>query len=165
MTPTTEYREIPLTKGQVTIVDADDYEWLSRYSWYAHWGKTTESFYAYRRAAKAENADRKLIGMHRMILGMEVGDKRHPDHINNNTLDNRRCNLRILTHSQNLRSNRKMNPLNTSGYRGVTFHKASGLWMAQIQVGGKHVCLGYFHDPLEASKAYQKRKSELLLGG
>ena len=65
------------------------------------------------------------------------------DHINRNKADNRILNLREVTHSEN-QKNQKMNSKNTSGFTGVYKHR-NGKWVAQIQVGGKSINLGYFH--------------------
>lgn len=75
-TPSEEYRTIPLTKGQVAIVDAADYEWLSQWNWYANYSKTTKHFYAMKWPSTA---------MHRLILGLRAGNPLHGDHANRNT--------------------------------------------------------------------------------
>jgi hypothetical protein len=89
--------------------------------------------------------------MHRRI----VPDAEAVDHVNGDKLDNRRANLRTATQSQNL-MNRGRSPRNTSGYKGVTWHKGSRRWMAQIKVRGRSKCLGYFEDPAVAHAAYTK---------
>lgn len=75
------------------------------------------------------------------------------DHINGIKDDDRICNLRVCSNSENSR-NKKTGARNTSGYKGVTFQ--SGRYRAQIQVGGKHVSLGMFSTPEEAHDAYAK---------
>lgn len=87
--PTELYREIPLTQGQVALVDASDYEWLMQWKWFALWNKTSRSFYA---ARNPKNIDGKRahIRMNRLILGLEYGDPRMGDHRDGNTLNNLR---------------------------------------------------------------------------
>lgn len=75
------------------------------------------------------------------------------DHINRNPDDNRIANLRKATRAQN-GSNVGRLRNNTSGYKGVTWHKGAKKWMAQIQVEEKFVYLGLFDDPAIAHSAY-----------
>ncbi len=75
------------------------------------------------------------------------------DHINGDTLDNRRANLRVCTMAQNVR-NRKKPRTNTSGYKGVHWMPRHKKWMAKITCAGKHIFLGLFDDPAEAHAAY-----------
>lgn len=107
-TPSTElYRQIPLTQNQVSWVDAQDYEDLMRFKWHAVWSKNTGSFYASRSARKHEREQfSKNVQMHRYILNLRKGDGLEGDHINHDTLDNRRQNLRRATRLENSR-NRK----------------------------------------------------------
>lgn len=75
------------------------------------------------------------------------------DHINGNRSDNRITNLRLATISEN-GYNRKTPQNNTSGFKGVSFHR--GLWQAQISVSGKNKFLGRFASREEAAAAYGK---------
>src|ERR1700719_1891410 len=109
------YRLIPLTQGQNAIVDAADYEWLNQWNWFADWSEPTKSFYA-RRHKKTEDGHYPIVRMSREILKCGPGEE--PDHKNHDTLDNRRENLRLSTHSQNC-CNKRISPKNTSGFIGV----------------------------------------------
>lgn len=82
------------------------------------------------------------------------------DHINGIRSDNRSENLREATSSQN-KMNSKVRCDNSSGYKGVSFHKASNLWRANIRLNGKQRCIGYFKTAEEANAAYQKASEEL----
>lgn len=75
------------------------------------------------------------------------------DHINMNRTDNRFCNLRCATREQNY-ANKGVSKRNTSGLKGIYFHKASGLWHASAMRNRKKYSLGYFHTPDKAAKAY-----------
>lgn len=75
------------------------------------------------------------------------------DHINGDKADNRFCNLREATNSENLFNSIIQD--NHSGHRGVSLHKASGMWHAQIHYEGRAISLGYHHSPELASVAYQ----------
>ena len=90
-------KEIKLTKGFVAIVDDEDYEWLSQWKW--HYDK-----YACRRKSTGYKQS-KIVFMHREILGYE--GELDVDHINKDRIDNRKCNLRLATRSQNLANTMK----------------------------------------------------------
>lgn len=133
-----EWREIPLTQGHVARVDAADCEWLMAYKWCYKQG------YAATRIGTNAN-----VRMHRLIA--QAADGVEVDHRNGDTLDNRRSNLRICTHAENLR-NRKHHSNNTSGYKGV--YQKRGKWGAAIGVNYKRIHLGYFATAEEAGQAY-----------
>lgn len=147
-------RLIPLTQGLWAIVNESDYRWLMQWKWCAVYDKRTRSFYActriYRRVPGVKGRQ-ETIAMHRLILGLEAGDKHLGDHANQNTLDNRRKNLRVATSVQN-EQNRKISVANTSGFKGVTFNKRVRKWCAYIRVNGKKINLG-LRDTAEAAGA------------
>jgi hypothetical protein len=146
------YREITLTKGQVAIVDAADYDWLNTRKWYAHWSRETNSFYAVRNARSPEGK-RITISMHREILGLEYGDGIKGDHKNGVTLDDRRNNLRRANSIQNS-WNRKRRRDNTTGFTGVYLIKSIGKYQAILRVNGKGESLGYYRSAEEAHAVY-----------
>lgn len=83
---------------------------------------------------------------------MDVKDsKLEVDHINGDKWDNRKCNLRIVTHADNTK-NRKLDKRNKSGYTGVKETK-TGTWNAQIYCDGKCINLGTYKTKEEAVKA------------
>lgn len=137
--------QIKLTKGKYTIVDADTYEWASKLKWYASNWKT--GFYATRRKGKNNTS------LHREIMQAPKGLM--VDHINGDTLDNRKCNLRLCSNKENQR-NQKLQLRSTSGYKGVHWHKCNDKWIVNIKVDGKLIHLGYFTDVIEGAKAYDK---------
>jgi hypothetical protein len=144
---------IPLTRGKVAIVDEDDYERLSKYKWHAN--KKDDYYYAIRRPRVSENRNCSTIWMHREILN--APPYLLVDHRNHDTLDNRRSNLRLATSSQNGCNRRKLSTKNkTSKYKGVSFHKKTGLWRAIIYVNGKAIELGEFKTEIEAARAYDE---------
>ena len=153
-----DYREIPLTQGQVALVDAADFEWLNQWKWYALWDGGTKSFYATRKTSCG--GSRTCVLMHREILGLHRGDGLQGDHINHATLDNRRSNLRIATDQQNKRNRRKQSN-NVSGYKGVSWFKTRNKFRAQIKVAGKVLHLGYFATAHEAHVAYRQTSQHL----
>lgn len=143
-------KEIPLTQGQVALVDNEDYEELSGYKWSAAWHSRTQSYYAIRHSATV-NGKRTTIRMHRQILGCNPGEK--GDHDNHDTLNNQRYNLRRCTNAQNC-MNRKPYTGKSSAYKGVSWYKRSRKWHAQIRIGGHDINLGYYGDEVRAARAY-----------
>lgn len=147
-------RYISLTKNQVAIVDANDFEELSQFKWFALPGNKPEEFYA-ARMKPSDNS--KFIFMHREILGV-TNPEIYVDHENHNTLDNRRKNIRIATKSQN-QYNRSKQANNTSGFKGVSFWQ--GKWHAQIGHKNQLIHIGAFNTPEEANEAYKAKAIEL----
>jgi hypothetical protein len=140
------YREIPLRNRKreivaMTIVDEADYETLAAHRWHLSNG------YVARNVCMPDGR-RRLMRMHRALLGLEIGDPRQTDHINRNKLDNRRLNLRIATNAQN-GQNVPSQP-GTSRYRGVHWDKARGRWQVKVKLNGVGHYLGRFHDEDEA---------------
>jgi hypothetical protein len=144
---------IQLTKGMYAIVWEGDYNILSQWTWCAVYCKSTNTYYA-ERAGKRKNGIQERIKMHRVIMGLMEGDSREVDHINTEcTLDNRRDNLRIATRAEQQRNQRKSRA-NTSGFKGVGFHKQTGKWRAYIAVNYKFIHLGLFLTKEDAYDAY-----------
>lgn len=98
-------KTIPLTKGKVALVSDVDYPYLSQFNWYAN--KIKGIWYAFRgvrqpKIAKYLYGKIKIIAMHRDIMNPPAGLV--IDHMDHNGLNNQRGNLRIVTHSENLRN-------------------------------------------------------------
>ena len=88
--------------------------------------------------------------LHRVIVGAQADQV--VDHINGDTLDNRRENLRVCDNAENTR-NRKRHRNNALGIKGV-YRKHSG-YAAQIRFNGVKHCLGIFPCPEDAARAYR----------
>jgi AP2-like factor (euAP2 lineage) len=148
-------KQIPLrgrnSKGRYALVDDEDYEYLSQFRWVC-----THQDYV---TSRKEN---RTILMHREILGLSPGQE-IVDHVNHDTLDNRRANLRISTVQENARNqlpqqNRKM----ASPYKGVQWSKRLGLWVASIVVDKSRTHLGNFFTQREAAAAYNAAALEMF---
>src|SRR5215472_16708878 len=144
------YKLIPLTQGQNAKVSTEDFEWLNQWNWHACWDHRMKCFTVRRH----NHAKPKSVTMARQILGCEDGEL--ADHVNHDTLDNRRKNLRKASSQQNC-FNRKPAIDNKSKYKGVT--KNWNKWGAHIM--GKRI-IGNFSTPEEAAKAYDKKAKELF---
>jgi hypothetical protein len=147
---------IPLTQGLHAKVDDEDYPRLRRYTWHAlGQGDRTEGamvhYYACRWQPGKRGA-RTLIRMHQAILGL-AGTKVIVDHIDGDTLNNQKTNLRPASTRQNLQNRFKQGGT-SSKYKGVCFDKGAKKWRAYIVVADMRVHLGFFVDELEAAKAY-----------
>ena len=145
-------KEIDVYGGYKALVDDEDYEYLSKFKWHlSGTGYPARSVWL----PTQKNRD---INMHKDIMsssnGLEV------DHINRNKLDNRRCNLRYVTHRQNM-LNKPLRKNTSSIYRGVYHYKKYDLWTAQIMSNKVNYHLGYFKTEREAAIAYDKKAIEL----
>ncbi len=145
-----DMKQIPLTQGKVALVDDDIYEYLMQWKWYAHFAKG--KWYARRKGGKW--LFQKTIRMHRVIMNV-TDPKILVDHRNGDGLNNQSENLRICTYTQNSH-NASKHADNTSGYKGVSWHKATGKFQAQIRVNGEKLHLGLFSTAEEASDAYDE---------
>jgi hypothetical protein len=145
-------KEIKLTKDKFAIVDDEDYEWLNQWKWFSH-----KSEYAVRNIRK--NGKRNMLFMHSVILNPPNG--MFTDHINRNKLDNRRCNLRICTKSQNTINSRTRSD-NKSGIKGVCWKKDNHKWVAQISHLGGSRHIGYYKNKQDAANAYASKAREIF---
>ena len=141
-------RRIPLSDGQFALVDAADYEWLSRHTW-------TLNGYGY--AVRREKG--KVIFMHRQILQPPKG--MFVDHIDGSRTNNRRANLRPCTRDENMRNQVKRVGA-SSQFKGVSLFKKTGKWCAKIYFLGEHVWLGCFIDEMDAARAYDHKAVALF---
>lgn len=143
-------KEIPLTRGFVTIVDDEDFEWVSQQSWYAS-GRPGGDY-----AVGWDGKAKRNIYLHRLIMG--AADGQSVDHINGDKLDNRRCNLRFCTPSQNAANRRvKKRDSAVSPYRGIFWARERHHWRVFIMVDGKRRQAGQvFHSPEAAARAYDR---------
>ena len=139
---------IPLPNGLFAKVDDQDYH-LVEHKWHRH-----SAGYAQRHLP-----DGRKEKMHRDIMGLVPGDGLQVDHINMDKLDNRRENLRIVTHAQN-GQNRPARRNSTSKYRGVSKHTQVDRWWARAYIGGKAHSLGTYEDELEAAKVAADFRAE-----
>lgn len=133
-------------------IDPEDAHLLTAYRWQVHkYGR--DKWYVSARLATG------TLYLHRLIMGCTKGDGLEVDHWDGDGLNNRRSNLRVVTHAVNLR-NQRLSIANTSGYTGVS--KARKRWIAQTKVKGKKVHLGTFDTPKAAHEARQAFEQSLI---
>lgn len=139
-------KKIQLTQGKAALVDDEDFEFLSQWSW-CYNGK-----YAVK-MTRLSDGSRATIYMHRLIAPPPKG--REVDHIDGDKLNNKRGNLRACTTAENQR-NRPAPRHNTSGYKGVYWDVSKSKWRAQIKVGGKNAHIRYSANKEEAALIYNE---------
>lgn len=129
---------IPLTRGRVALVDAEDAPGvLAAGSWCTSTSGESRTAYAVRGERHPDGRFRG-VRLHQFITGWD-----YVDHINGDGLDNRRGNLRRATHAENMR-NCRLSRNSTSGYIGVSWSRAAGKWRAYISPDGRQIHLGLF---------------------
>lgn len=151
---------VPLTRGFEALVDVEDAPLVSQWNWcvsgpglYEHGGT---SLYAMRRASV--DGVMRTIKMHRLLFNASAGAQ--VDHINGNGLDNRKANLRFVTHAQNMQ-NRKMHRNNSTGYKGVYWDENRLMFQSIICANGHKAHLGWFYCPEQAHAAYAEASKRL----
>jgi hypothetical protein len=148
----TATRRVPVSPAHFALVDAADYEAvIAAGPWHllkGHNGK----LYAYGGGSRY---------MHRLIAQTPTGME--TDHVNGDGLDNRRCNLRVATPSQNSanmgKPRRPDGSPPASQFKGVCWDKTRSKWMARITVLGKCRNLGRFDCERDAALAYDRAAS------
>ena len=161
---------IPLhnKKGAVigsTQVDCSDAEWLNQWKWILYAGR-----YAARTGRHGNDRTGRpwVVLMHREILGLpaepgrQAAGRMEGDHINGDTVDNRRSNLRVVTHAQNSQNRRGPNANSSTGVRGVSWHKHTRSYQATLKADGKRVSVGYFKTVAEADTAVRDARKRLM---
>jgi hypothetical protein len=121
------------------IINIEDIEKAKQYKWYQH----SNGYVVYK-------SDKEIIYLHRLIMSPQ--SNMVIDHINGNTLDNRKINLRICTQQQNL-INKEIQSNNTSKVTGVHWNKTYYKWQAYINLNSKKKNLGYYDNKEDAIKA------------
>lgn len=149
-------KEIPLTRGYVTIVDDDLYEWLTQWKWFA----CGADGHVYARTRQKGTEGSKNVSMHRLVIN--APDEYDVHHVNGNTLCNTRANLTVVTRKEHMAldlrcyggSRHKQNAPASSRYKGVDWYKRLKLWRARIRANGKSLHLGFFATEEEGAYAY-----------
>lgn len=139
--------EIEISGYQV-LIDDEDFDRVSKYKWYI------SENYMYALTNTYIEGMRKTVSLHRLVLSCE-DNTQVVDHINHDTLDNRKCNLRLCKHVQNTQ-NKRMPSHNTTGYKGVRKRKHCARYTAVVRDGRDSYTCGFYDTPEEAARAYDK---------
>lgn len=132
--------------SKTAIIDDEDFYIVSKHNW-SIGGNNVD----YVRCTH----NNKILYLHHLVLGITDPSKLRPvDHINGNTFDCRKVNLRRITCSENQQGVRK--PSKYSKFIGVCYHIRRGKWAAKITKAGNQYYLGYFRSEQEAALAYNK---------
>ena len=123
------------------VFDADQIDEIKHIKWYRCYNKKYSMAYI---------ANKKGITIHRFLVDCPPGYE--VDHINLDTMDNRRSNLRICTHQQN-QCNQPLQKNNTSGVSGVSYYLPRSKYRARIKVFQQEIHLGYYSTFEEAVQA------------
>lgn len=146
-------KKINMTRGKSCVVDDDDYEKVSAYRWHSVRNKNGNWY-----GKRTTWPERKHMPMQNFIMGVAVGVQ--VDHINGNSLDNRKVNLRICTHQQN-RCNGHKKPRSNTGFKGVYLRRGNR-YMSQIKAFGNSIYIGMFDNPVDAAHAYDSKAIEIF---
>lgn len=142
-------------KGYKVLIDDEDYEKVSSKVWNRMGTKDGPLVYFSTYMTYPNNL-RRSISLHRYIMNCTIGDGLYIDHINNNTLDNRKANLQVVSPTENVRK-RHIGKSNTSGYKGVYKQinkNGDTVWIAQITVDRVGKRIGRFYTGEDAAYAY-----------
>ena len=157
-------KRIPLTRGRFALVDDADYEWLSQRKWqYTEPKNRNGRGYATHGYQVRVNGERRnrCLRMHRLIVDCPAG--KFVDHLDGNTLNNTRANLRICTQRQSLRNMKKIQTYKgqptASIFKGV-FRAGKNGWAAKLQNNGKSIYLGCHPTEETAARAYDAAARE-----
>ena len=147
---------ISLSKGYIAVIDEEDFIELNKYKWYVHikdklpYAERTERY-----GPRKENKKKHIL-MHRLLVNAKKGEI--VDHVNGNSLDNRKQNLRICSNAENSRNHDgQTTQRKHTKYKGVKKNtQAKNSWSARITVNKKEIYLGSFKTEEEAANAYNQ---------
>lgn len=144
---------IYFNSGTSFIIDASDFTEVSQHNWF----EERNGYPSYNTSRKSPEG-RRRVTLHRFLMKPQVGVD--IDHISGDRLDNRRCNLRVCSHQENM-FNQKTRNTNSSGFNGVSFQKSAGKYAAYINQNEKKYHLGLFDTAEEAAAVRDKAAAKL----
>lgn len=136
-------------------IDEEDVDRVAAYRWYGFKpdGKKTYIFRTISTRLSSGKWKTQSVYLHRFLIDAPSGLS--VDHKDNNSLNNRRSNLRLATQSQQNQNTKKLNPSTASSrFKGVSFNKKRNAWEVYIHDKRKKVIIGYFQNEEEAAHAY-----------
>ena len=124
-------------------IDTEDIKKIKKHKWYLSKGYV------------GTNLNKQSVCIQHIIMDIKPNKSVCIDHENHNPLDNTKNNLRVCTQAENNKNVEKRRH-NTSGFKGVFWHKGTNKWRARIGVNKKHIHVGLFKDKTKAAAAYNK---------
>lgn len=146
------------------LVDKDEFDKLNNfnYKWHLLWAECTKSYYAKATEYKGiinGKASYRTVLLHRFVT--DCPSDMTVDHLNYNTLDNRKSNLKIVTLDDNNKNRQnKANRNSTTGVRNVCYSKSYGKYIVQFQINGKNTLMGMFNTLQDAKEYADKNRSK-----
>lgn len=142
------------SSGTDIILDHEDIAVASEFRWH-DWTNRKYNGHSWKCPAASVliNGKKRVLLLHRLLLGATFGDGKIIDHINGNTFDARKQNLRFCSHGQNISNQRNK----TKNYKTSRFHgvfRSGGKWRAQIRANKIKIHLGMFINEEDAARAY-----------
>jgi hypothetical protein len=137
------------------LIDAEDFDKINSFRgrWYAFLQKDTQCYYGRNSKYIKPNIEEHIVAsesIHNIVMNFIQNDSEFVDHIDHNTLDNRKKNLRIISFSENSKNRRSRNSNNKTGYRNVCL--VDGWYIVQLQIDRKNKILGKFKNVHKAGK-------------
>jgi hypothetical protein len=151
-----------------TYIDLEDFDKVDKLhvSWHIREVYNTKNKYARYTTYLGKINGKEAHGavyLHQLVLGVDSKTIGVIDHINHNTLDNRKSNLRIIEQIHNTKNRQGKNSNNTSGYRNVS--KIGKWWVVQLQIEGKNTQLKKFPlDQVHEAGAYAEEMRKQYYG-
>lgn len=142
------------------IIDTSDLGTVKEFAntWVSRWDPAMRSYYVYG-VAKVDGK-RKNVHLHRLILNVQDG--LFVDHYDHDTLNNKKSNLRAVTHAQNMQNKRPTITNKYSGVRGVTWDKRYNKWHASFKHKGRRYFCGYHSNLEDADKAVSQGRAKMF---
>jgi hypothetical protein len=142
---------IPSNKNAEYIFDKNMRNSLINYNWHVE-----------RKGYLSTNdpKTKKQLFAHHLVVGKPLSGM-ETDHKNRNKRDNRKGNLRHVSHARN-RINANLTKKSKSGFKGVSWYSPTNKWRARIGFERKKITIGYFDCPKKAAEAYDKKALELF---
>ena len=141
------------------LVDSEDMSRLKDHRW--HYKKSGKYSPGYAATNTVVNGKKTTITMHRFLLGLNHFDKKIVDHIDRNSLNNSKSNLRLVTMQENNMNRAGWGKPSSSNYKGVGWCPSHKKWKAFLMIDKKTKNLGRFSCEKKAALAYNKAVKEL----
>jgi hypothetical protein len=157
---------IELTQGLSMLVMVETLPVIAPYRWYA--SRDGKTHYAITNVR--QNGHWTTLKVHRLLCGLDFGDKRQVDHIDGNGLNNTSANLRVTDAAGNLYNQHGKRQWTdgtppTSHFAGVYWDKGADKWRAKIRLAGLQIHLGLYDNETKAATAYESAKAVRDAGG